>query len=207
MDWRSGNRRRRRSDCVPLPTPGAPMRMTRAALLSFMVEGVVEGFWRLCCAGLEARRLEKVYMPPLQYGRTPSRCVPTVQTSKTRRDNALEYGGAPTDNARRIRWRSSPPCSSLHRGRQQADGRPNEARLRREPALRPRECRTDGMFALHAPVRLAATAIRSGANRKRARTRFVKDVGDEGSYGGYRAGGLQERLRCWEGEQTPPTGL
>jgi hypothetical protein len=28
-----GKRRRSRSDCVPLPTPGAPMRITRAALL------------------------------------------------------------------------------------------------------------------------------------------------------------------------------
>jgi hypothetical protein len=31
MDARSGNRFMRRSVCVPLPTPGAPTRMTRAA--------------------------------------------------------------------------------------------------------------------------------------------------------------------------------
>jgi len=32
MDDSCGKRRRRRCDCVPFPTPGAPTRMTRAAV-------------------------------------------------------------------------------------------------------------------------------------------------------------------------------
>ncbi len=45
IDDNCGNRCRRRSDCVPFPTPGAPMRMTRAALRSrilrelYMIKG------------------------------------------------------------------------------------------------------------------------------------------------------------------------
>lgn len=33
-----GNRLSMRSDCVPLPTPGAPMRIMRAALRSSILE-------------------------------------------------------------------------------------------------------------------------------------------------------------------------
>ena len=37
IDCRSGNRPRSRSDCVPFPTPGAPMIRTRAAFLSLIL--------------------------------------------------------------------------------------------------------------------------------------------------------------------------